>query len=43
MINYEIPHNESSYEEHIIAIHLKEVISDKTAQKIRKTVFSVNA
>ena len=34
MINYEIPHNESSYEEHIIAIHLKEVISDKTAQKI---------
>jgi len=34
MINYEIPHNEESYEEHIIAIHLKEVISDNTAKKI---------
>lgn len=34
MINYEIPHNEQSYEEHIIAIHLKELISDNTAKKI---------
>lgn len=34
MINYEIPHDEQSYEEHIIAIHLKEVISDNTAKKI---------
>ncbi len=34
MINYEIPHDEESYEEHIIAIHLKEIISDNTAKKI---------
>ncbi len=34
MINYEIPHDTESYEEHIIAIHLKELISDSTAKKI---------
>lgn len=34
MINYEIPHDENSYEEHIIAIHLKKLISEHTAKKI---------
>ena len=34
MLNYEIPHNTENLEEHIIAIHLKDVIPDTVAHKI---------
>ena len=34
MLNYEIPHNTENLEEHIIAIHLKDVIPDTVAHKL---------
>ena len=34
MLNYEIPHNTENLEEHIIAIHLKNVIPDSVAYKL---------
>ena len=38
MIHYEIPHNTDNLEEHIIAIHLKDVIPETVAHKIMNGV-----
>ena len=34
MINFEIPHDKESLEEHIIAVHLREIIPLSVANKI---------
>ena len=38
MINYEIPHDTENLEEHIIAIHLKDVIPENVAHKLMNGV-----
>ena len=38
MINYEIPHDTENLEEHIIAIHLKNVIPETVAHKLMNGV-----
>ena len=38
MINYEIPHDIENLEEHIIAIHLKNVIPETVAHKLMNGV-----